>query len=70
MERDAFDRNVDYKAMYLTMARAAETAIRLLTETREDARRAADVLIAAQLDCEERYVSTGETGDGVSARPQ
>ena len=65
MERDAFDRNVDYKAMYLTMARAAETAIRLL-----DARRAADVLIAAQLDCEERYVSTGETGDGVSARPQ
>ena len=45
MEPSFNEQDVDYKEMYLTMARAAESAIRTLIE--------------AQQKCEELYMSAG-----------
>ena len=46
----------DYKELYLTMMRASEQAIR--------------ILIQAQQDCEERYLSEGPTVLEVCRKPE
>lgn len=46
----------DYKEMYLTMVRAAEGAINILTEVEKTAK----ILIAAQQNCEELYINSPE----------
>ena len=43
-----YDKNVDYKKMYLIMMNAAEKAM--------------NILIAAQKECEEIYINAGEDG--------
>ena len=50
------EKNFDYKELYLKMVRASEEAIR--------------ILIAAQQECEERYISAQEEEPNIVLLPE